>query len=313
MRPEDHPIDVATDRDTRVWDVMCAGVAAGVVAWGAIGARTALTVGNYPWNKWIPFANGASKGVLLGLLAAACVLLVSLLAAPLVSAGALRTGWRWTVFTGAFIGGGLVGTVRDLLGAPAPVLYFAESLSDERWYGTTMLLHWAGKVALPAVACAATLTLLAALPYRRGQSLAASAALMVAGLALLLIPLIATALAPEMQGNGRHADEGFLATVRCWVVGVPVSLIGFVRLVLLSTSGRQLRSGPRTAHMPAASVRHPVSPIHDPDSPRSEGAGPGPLGGLRVCKTSERSEALQGSGLRPDWGRRLSPTARKRP
>ncbi|MET7330473.1 hypothetical protein [Nonomuraea sp. NPDC005650] len=104
---------------------------------GAVGAWTAITVGNYPWNKWIPFANGAGKGVILGLLAATASLLVS--------AKGLRTGWRWSVFILAFTGGSLLGTVRDLLGAPTPAVYFEEPLSDERWYGTTMLLHWAGR------------------------------------------------------------------------------------------------------------------------------------------------------------------------
>ncbi|MFD2356239.1 hypothetical protein ACFSTC_53690 [Nonomuraea ferruginea] len=87
---------------------MCVGIAVGVVSWGAVGAWTAVTVGNYPWNKWIPFAYGATKGVLLGLLAAAGALAV------------LRTGRRLPVFVLAFVGGGLLGTVRDLLGPPAP-------------------------------------------------------------------------------------------------------------------------------------------------------------------------------------------------
>jgi len=223
MRREDH----------HVRDVLCIGIVVGVVTWGAVGAWTAVTVGNYPWNTWIPFANGATKGVVLGLLAAAASLIVS--------ARGLRTGWRWSVFTLAFIGGSLLGTVRDLLGAPAPALYFAEPLPDERWYGATMLLHWAGKVALPAVVCAAALTLLTARPYRPRQSIASSAALFVAGVTLLLLPMIASALAPEVQGNGQHANEGVWAGIRCWLVGIPVMITGLVRLALLQAG----RSGAR--------------------------------------------------------------------
>ncbi|MET7336021.1 hypothetical protein [Nonomuraea sp. NPDC005650] len=208
MRREDLPKDIASNQDQRVWDVLCIGIAVGVVVWGAVGAWTAITVGNYPWNKWIPFANGASKGVVLGVLAAAAVLIVSV--------RGFRTGWRWSVFISTFIGGSLLGTMQDLRGAPAPALYFAEPLSDERWYGTTMLLHWAGKVALPAVVSAVALTLLTARPYRRGQSVSSGATLLFAGIALLLLPVIASHLAPEVQGNGQHANEGAWATIRCW-------------------------------------------------------------------------------------------------
>jgi hypothetical protein len=102
---------------------LCIGIAVGVIVWGAVGAWTAGTVGNYPWNKWIPIADGAGKGVVLGLLAAAASLIVS--------AKGFRTGWRWSVFILAFIGGSLLGTVQDLLGAPAPAVYFAEPLPDE--------------------------------------------------------------------------------------------------------------------------------------------------------------------------------------
>ncbi|NRQ36303.1 hypothetical protein HII36_31380 [Nonomuraea sp. NN258] len=228
MRQQDLAMDTARTPNARIHDVMCVGIAVGVVAWGAIGAWTAITVGNYPWNQWIPFANGASKGAFLGLFAA----LISLIAL----APGFRNGWRWAVFIAAFIGGSLWGTVKDLQGAPAPVLYFAEPLSDEQWYGTTMLLHWAGKIALPAVVCAAILTLLAARPYRSGQSIAAAAALLCAGVALLLLPVIASAIAPEAQGNGQHTNEGFLAGLRCWAVGIPVLLTGLVRWTSLKTA-----------------------------------------------------------------------------
>ncbi|MGI5489383.1 hypothetical protein [Microtetraspora malaysiensis] len=224
MRRKGSPKDIARNQDERVWDVLCVGIAVGVVAWGAIGAWTAITVGNYPWNKWIPFANGASKGVILGLLAATASLIVSV--------RGFRTGWRWPVFITAFIGGSLLGTVQDLLGAPAPAVYFAEPLPDERWYGTTMLLHWAGKVALPAVVCAVALTLLTARPYRWGQSVASSATLLFAGIALLLLPEIASALAPDIQGNGQHVNEGPWASIRCWIVAIPVLMAGLVRLAL---------------------------------------------------------------------------------
>lgn len=167
-----HPVlpNPARDRDSRVWDLLCVGIAVGIVSWGAVGAWTAITVGNYPWNKWIPFAYGATKGVLLGLLAAAGALAV------------LRTGRRLPVFVLAFVGGGLLGTVRDLLGPPAPMLYFLDPLPAERWYWTTMLL-----------------------------------------------PTIAAALAPEIQGNGRHTNEGVWAYLRCWGLGMPVLAAGAVR------------------------------------------------------------------------------------
>ncbi|GGQ27047.1 hypothetical protein [Streptosporangium pseudovulgare] len=224
-----------TERE-RVRDLLCVAIAIGVVAWGAIGAWTAITVGNYPWNKWIPFANGASKGVVLGMLAAVAVVIVS--------AKGFRTGWRWAVFISAFIGGGLLGTLRDLQGAPDSVLYFAEPLSDERWYGTTMLLHWAGKVALPAVVCAVVLTLLAARPYRQGQSIASSAALILAGIALLALPVVASSLAPEIQGNGEQVNAGIWAGLRCWIIGIPVLVVGLLRTLFLLISRSELPSAP---------------------------------------------------------------------
>ncbi|MFI7422744.1 hypothetical protein [Nonomuraea sp. NPDC049684] len=235
MRRKDLPEDIARNQDGRVWDVLCVGIAVGVVAWGAIGAWTAITVGNYPWNKWIPFANGASKGAFLGLLAA----LISLIP----SAKGFRNGWRWTVFVAAFIGGSLLGTVQDLLGAPAPAVYFMDALSDEQWYGMTMLLHWAGKVALPAVVCAVILTTLAGRPYRPRQSIAFSAALFLAGVTLLLLPVIASTLAPEIQGNGQHANEGPWAGMRCWAVGIPILMSGLVRWALLRASREHPREG----------------------------------------------------------------------
>ncbi|MGW0589678.1 hypothetical protein [Streptosporangium sp. NPDC002607] len=237
-----------TERE-RVRDLLSVAIAVGVLAWGAIGAWTAITVGNYPWNKWIPFANGASKGVVLGILAAVAVVIVS--------AKGFRTGGRWVVFISAFIGGGLLGTLRDLRGAPTPVLYFAEPLSDERWYGTTMLLHWAGKVALPAVVCAVPLTLLAARPYRRGQSIASSTALVLAGIALLLLPVIASNLAPETQGNGEHVNSDVWAFLRCWIVGIPALAVGLLRMLSLLISRSESPSVPSPGNtLPASASRN---------------------------------------------------------
>ncbi|MBB5962972.1 hypothetical protein [Planomonospora venezuelensis] len=209
----------------RIRDVLSVGIAVGVLMWGAVGVWTAFTVGNYPWNKWVPFANGASKGVVLGMLAAVGV-------AILLGDGS-RVGWRWAVFISALIGGGLLGTVRDLLGPPTPAVYFKEPISDERWYGPVMLLHWTGKVMLPAAVCATVLTLLVARPYRRGQSVMASAALVLAGAMLLLLPVIASMLAPEIQGNGEHTNEGIEAGIRCWIVGAPVLFVGILRTSFL--------------------------------------------------------------------------------
>ncbi|MEV4751812.1 hypothetical protein AB0K21_36120 [Streptosporangium sp. NPDC049248] len=228
--------DHLIDRE-RIRDVLSIGIAVGVLIWGAVGAWTAVTVQNYPWNQWVPFANGASKGVLLGLLAAVGV--------AVALAGGSRTGWRWAVFIGALIGGGLLGTIRDLLGPPAPAVYFEESIPDERWYGTTMLLHWTGKVVLPAVVCAVILTLLVARPYRRAQSVLAGAALALAGVALLLLPVIASALAPEVQGNGEHVNKGFKTGLICWIVGIPVLAVGMLRTFSLHTG----RHGARTERM----------------------------------------------------------------
>ncbi|MFI6297787.1 hypothetical protein ACIBEJ_39775 [Nonomuraea sp. NPDC050790] len=224
------PPYVVSRQDRRVLDVVSVGVTVGVVCWGAVGAWTALTTMNYPWNVWIPFANGASKGALLGLLAAAAVLVVSIKGFP--------AGWRWSVLVVAFIGGALWGTIRDLLGPPAPAVSFLEPLSGERWYGATMLLHWIGKVAAPAAVCAVVLTLVAGRPYRKAQSVAAGAALMAAGLALVLLPVIATMLVPEVTGNGEHANEGVWAQLRCWVVGIPVFLAGLVRFASLQGERR---------------------------------------------------------------------------
>ncbi|GAA0841004.1 hypothetical protein ACFQVD_39530 [Streptosporangium amethystogenes subsp. fukuiense] len=228
--------DHMIDRE-RVRDVLSIGIAVGVPIWGAVGAWTAVTVQNYPWNQWVPFANGASKGVLLGLLAAVGV--------ATVLADGSRPGWRWAVFSCALIGGGLLGTIRDLLGPPTPAVYFEDSIPDERWYGTTMLLHWTGKVVLPAVVCAVILTLLVARPYRRAQSVLAGAALALAGVALLLLPMIASALAPEVQGNGQHVNEGFKAGLLCWVLGIPVLAVGMLRTFSLRTG----RRGARTERM----------------------------------------------------------------
>ncbi|MEV5895655.1 hypothetical protein [Nonomuraea fuscirosea] len=168
MRRDDLPKGLASNEDKRVWDVLCVGIAVGVVVWGAVGAWTAITVGNYPWNKWIPFANGA-------------------------------------------------------------------------------------RVALPAVVCAAVLALLTALPYRRGQSVASSVTLLLAGIGLLLLPRIASDLAPEIQGNGRHANEDIWAILRCWIVGIPVLLAGLLRsaffLVNLGHGGQREEALPGSSRL----------------------------------------------------------------
>ncbi|MGA4995074.1 hypothetical protein [Nonomuraea bangladeshensis] len=207
------------DHDRRIWDVLCAGTTSGVVAWGAVGAWTAATADAYPWNAWIPFPVGAVKGALLGLLAAAAVLAV-LPRSP-------RLGRSGPVFCAAFVGGSLPGTARAVNSRPDDLM--------------TLLPHWAGTVALPAAACAVALAVLAGRPYRPGQSVAAGAALAVAGGALVLVPAIASVLAPEVQGNGGHANEGPLAMMFCWSIGLPVLFAGLVRWGLLrsSSSGRR--------------------------------------------------------------------------
>ncbi|MGW0803974.1 hypothetical protein [Nonomuraea sp. NPDC002799] len=96
-----------------------------------------------------------------------------------------------------------------------------------------MLAHWAGKVALPAVVCAAALTLLTARSYRRRQSVAAGVTLLFSGIALLLLPVIASYLAPEVQGNGQHVNESAYAGIRCWIIGIPVLTAGMFRFAFL--------------------------------------------------------------------------------
>ncbi|MGW4421722.1 hypothetical protein [Streptosporangium sp. NPDC004631] len=212
----------------RVKDVLSLGIAIGIVTWGAVGAWTALTVENYPWNQWVPFAYGASKGVVLGMLAA--------VGATIVLNGRHRNGWRWAVFVSALIGGSFMDTLRDLAGPPARALYFEPRIPDERWYWTTMLSHWTGKVILPAIVCAIALALLVARPYRKQQSILIGAALTLGSIALLLLPVICSVLAPEIQGSGGHTDWSFSAFARCWGLGIPLLIIGMLRTILLSRS-----------------------------------------------------------------------------
>ncbi|MER7368276.1 hypothetical protein [Nonomuraea wenchangensis] len=231
------PAALPGDRDMRVWDVLCAGTTLGVLAWGAVGAWTAATIDTYPWNAWIPFPVGAAKGAVLGLLAAAAVLAV-LPKGP-------RLGRSGPAFCAAFVGGSLPGTARTVLAASADPAHLM-----------ALLPHWAGTVALPAVACAAALAVLAGRPYRPGQSIAAGATLALAGGALVLVPVLASALAPEIRGNGGHANEGPLAILLCWSVGLPVLFAGLVRWGLLL---RRRAGGGRPAE-PAAAIRPVVRP-----------------------------------------------------
>ncbi|SET58433.1 hypothetical protein [Nonomuraea wenchangensis] len=66
----------------------------------------------------------------------------------------------------------------------------------------------------------------------------------------------ASALAPEIRGNGGHANEGPLAILFCWSVGLPVLFAGLVRWGLLL--GRRAGGG-RPAE-PAAAIRPVVRP-----------------------------------------------------
>ncbi|MFI6994299.1 hypothetical protein [Nonomuraea wenchangensis] len=91
---------------------------------------------------------------------------------------------------------------------------------------------------------------------RPAQGAAAGAALALAGGALVLVPVLASALAPEIRGNGGHANEGPLAILLCWSVGLPVLFAGLVRWGLLL---RRRAGGGRPAE-PAAAIRPVVRP-----------------------------------------------------
>ncbi|NAS24163.1 hypothetical protein GT755_21020 [Herbidospora sp. NEAU-GS84] len=205
----------------RIGNLLATGIASGAAAWGAVGAWTALTVGNYPWNQWIPFANGVSKGVVLGLLAGG--------AAAVAAATGART---WIVFLTAFAGGVWHGTYNDVQGSPAPIIYYVPAMPADEWFGTTMLVHWATKEVPPAVVCAAAITLLAARGHRRAQSIGAGSALVLTAIALFLIPVIAADLAPTVQGNGQHVNQGAYAHLRCWFIALPVLVAGARRLAV---------------------------------------------------------------------------------
>lgn len=203
----------------RIGNLLAVGIAAGVVAWGAVGVWTAATVGNYPWNQWIPFTNGLSKGVFLGLMAAFAAVI------PIARGSRL-----WLVFAAAFAGGGYYGTYRDLHGPPSPILYFEDPMPDAEWFGTTQLVHWATKEAPPALLCAAAITLFAAFAHRSAHAVVAGVLLVAVGFVLLGVPDLCARLAPDVQGNGQHVNAGAWAIIRCWAIGLPVLAAGVKRL-----------------------------------------------------------------------------------
>ncbi|WP_062438925.1 hypothetical protein [Herbidospora daliensis] len=205
----------------RIGNLFATGIAAGVVAWGAVGAWTALTVDNYPWNQWIPFTNGLTKGVVLGMFAAGAA----------VIAAALRAG-TWGVFLTAFTGGVWRGTYKDLKGAPDAILYFEDPMPDSEWFGTTMLVHWVTKEVSPALVCAGAITLLAVRAHRRTQTIGAGAVLVLTVVVLCLAPVVASDLAPPVQGNGQHVNQGAVAAFRCWLIALPLLVAGARRLAV---------------------------------------------------------------------------------
>lgn len=225
-----HIAFVTTGRCVR--DLLAAGIAEGILVWGAVGAWTAATVGNYPWNAWVPIAYGAGKGVFLGLLA-------GLGAAAGLTRWARRTP-KSIAFVGALVGGSILGTIKDFNGPPAPMVYFMPPMPDERWYWSTMLIHWSGKIMAPAVLCAVSLVMfvgrLIREPYPARLSVTTNSMLALAGVALLLLPEIASSFVPEVQGNGQHVNEGIIAALYCWAMAIPVIAVGIWRLLRRSSS-----------------------------------------------------------------------------
>ncbi|MBX6384146.1 MAG: hypothetical protein IRZ07_14440 [Microbispora sp.] len=229
-------------KSRRVRDLLAAGIAIGILIWGVVGAWVAATVNNFPSNVWVPIAYGASKGVFLGLLAG-------------IGAAAGLTSWarrapKSIAFVGALIGGSILGTIKDFNGPPEPLVYFMPPMPDERWYWSTMLIHWSGKVMAPAAVCAVGLVMLVGRlnrePYPARLSLTTNVMLTLAGLALLLFPEIASSFVPEVQGNGQHVNEGIIAAFYCWAIAIPVITAGTWRtrrLLRRSARGAQPDSG----------------------------------------------------------------------
>ncbi|MGW1843121.1 hypothetical protein [Streptomyces sp. NPDC001966] len=142
------------------------GVAAGAVAWCLAGSWRAAHTQNYPWNVWIPVGYGAVKGVLLGLLAGWCAVLV-LRVVPVdrwrASGGGGDGGamarYAGLVFAGGLLGGLVPGTVRDFLGEPQPrtMYYFDGPRPESEWYWRPLLSEWLTFTVLPALGCAVLL------------------------------------------------------------------------------------------------------------------------------------------------------------
>ncbi|MGW6918219.1 hypothetical protein ACWGB8_31060 [Kitasatospora sp. NPDC054939] len=203
------------------------GMCTGAYAWGVIGAARAATEPHYPWNAWTPLAYGVAKGVLIGLLAALCAGL----------ARSLTDDRPAAVFAAALLGGTWCGTVSDLQGAPAPLLYYMDPMPDEQWYGRPLLVEWSTRTLLPAAGCALVLlTVAMADRARQPGGLRPVGAVLLSALAaaLLVLPGYAAAGLPEPEGNGDHVNEGGVA-------GLTVGLLGLLVAVPAVRSLRRVR------------------------------------------------------------------------
>lgn len=196
-------------------------VLAGMLGWGTVGLYRSLTEDTYPWNVWVPFDEGITKGAVIGLFAGVVAVL------------GRRLGPRGPRALGAYAFAGAVfpGTVAALLGAPQPALYFLEPMPDAQWYGTTMVAYWAVRTLAPALGCALVVAALAWLTRPgNGPSRVTSGALIAASFALLRIAYLPI---PELpQGSGEHVNEGAIAILGILTVATACFWSGVVRLLL---------------------------------------------------------------------------------
>ncbi|MEU9133108.1 hypothetical protein AB0D08_34260 [Kitasatospora sp. NPDC048540] len=207
------------------------GMAAGTAAWCLAGAVRAARTADYPWNAWTPLGYGAAKGLLFGLLAGGCAALGLRLARAARHGGTGRGRVAGVAFTGGLLGGLAPGTVRDFTGPPQPATgyYFDLPRPEPDWYWGPLMSEWLTYTVLPAVVGALVVAAAAAAAERaRRWEGAGRAALAVAGVALLILPPVATAGLPAPEGNGGHVNESAAAGVADWAAGLAALLAALV-------------------------------------------------------------------------------------